>query len=61
MGSMPYVRMHVPSPTPGAMDDRISALPPETLTQLTDALDAIRDAIEPHAVELSPDERREVL
>ena len=43
------------------MTDRVSALPPEALTQISDALDAIRAAVEPHAVELSADGRREVL
>ena len=43
------------------MTDCVSAIPDDTLTQIGDALDTIRDAIEPHAVELSADERREVL
>ena len=43
------------------MTDRISALPPEAVTQIRDGLDAIRTALEPHAVELSTDERRDML
>ena len=43
------------------MTDRISALPPEVVTQIRDALDTIRAALEPHAVELSADDRRDML
>lgn len=43
------------------MTNRISALPPEALQTIQDAATAIRGALEPHAVELSADERREML
>jgi len=43
------------------MTNRISALPAEAVTQIQGALDTIRTALEPHAVELSADDRRESL
>ena len=43
------------------MTNRISALPDEAVQQIQGALDTIRTALEPHAVELSADERRDML
>ncbi len=43
------------------MTNRISALPAEAVAQIQGALDTIRTALEPHAVELSADERRDML
>ena len=40
------------------MTNRISALPAEAVAQIQGALDTVRTALEPHAVELSADERR---
>ena len=43
------------------MTNRISALPEDAVQQIQGALDTIRAALEPHAVELSADDRREML